>query len=109
VIILDSIEEHASLLLDRLRDADIDAWAFQTIQRLVEFMGTQPINLAVLVLHSSAWWKDELRLFCNSIRYRQQRPDPEILCILSWPPKDLEEEAMNRVSGDALRADVRHE
>lgn len=83
--------------------------AFESMQTVLKFLDTRHVHLAVLVLHSRTWWKDELRLFCNSIRYLQQKPEPEILCILNWSPKNAEEAAMDQLSGDALRADVRHE
>lgn len=108
-VILDASADRAKSLADALHVEGIASTAFQTKQKLFEFVEGRQVNLAVLVLRSKAWWKDELRLFCNSIRYLQEEPEPEILCILNWPPKDLEEESMNRVSGDALRVHVRHE
>ena len=109
VAILDALTEHAASFVDALLPAEITVTVFQTKQGFLEFVKEQQVDLGILVLHSKAWWKDELRLFCNSIRYLQENPEPEILCILNWPAKDSEEEAMDRISGDALRTDVRHE
>lgn len=109
VLLLDTSTEHTASIIDALHVSGISATAFQSKQKLLEFAKRQRVNLAVLSLHSSAWWQDELRLFCNSIRHLQKNPEPEILCILNWPPTNAEEEAMNRISGDALRVDVRHD
>jgi len=109
VAILDASIEHAASFVDALRAVEISVSVFQTKQGFLEFVKEQEVDLGILVINLKAWWKDELRLFCNSIRYLRENPEPEILCILNWPPKDSEEEAMDRISGDMLRADVRHE
>jgi len=109
VAILDASTEPAASFVDALCAAEISVTVFRTKQDFLEFVREQEVDLGILVLHSKAWWRDELRLFCNSIRYLRENSGPEILCILNWPPKDSEEEAMDRISGDMLRADVRHE
>jgi DNA-binding response OmpR family regulator len=102
VLILDASEEHAASLLDALQDAGIKATAFQAKQKFLEHVARQSINLAILVLHSKSWWKDELRLFCNSIRYLQETP--ELVCVLTWPP----EGPQDRLYGEALGVGVLH-
>lgn len=109
IAIVDASLENAAPLVDAFNREQVAIFAFQTKKTLLEFVLKQQVDLGILVLHSKAWWKDELRLFCNSMRYFQENSEPEILCILNWPPESGEEEAMDRVCGYALRADVRHE
>ena len=102
VAILDSDSAHAAALVDALQEAGIDAMAFQDKQKFLEYVARQPINFAILVLQSKSWWKDELRLFCNSVRYLKETP--ELICVLRWPP----ESPMDRLYGEALGVAVIH-
>jgi hypothetical protein len=109
IVILDASVTHAASLVEAMHLDEPEAIVFQTKQKLLEFVEKRQVYLGILVLHSKAWWKQELRLFCNAIRHRQENPELKIRCILTWPPKDREEEDMDRISGAALRTDVRHE
>jgi hypothetical protein len=102
VLILDASEEHGVSLVNALQEAEIEATAFQAKQKFLEYVARQPANLAILVLHSKSWWKDELRLFCNSIRYLKETP--ELICVLRWPP----EGPLDRLYGEALGVGVLH-
>jgi hypothetical protein len=101
-VILDSDSAHADALVDALQEAEIDAMAFQDKQKFLEYLARQPVNVAILVLHSKSWWKDELRLFANSIHYLKETP--ELICVLGWPP----EGPLDRLYGEALGVAVLH-
>lgn len=102
IAMLDSSADHAELLLDGVRAVGVSATAFQTKQDLLRFLGRQDVDLAVVVFHSKSWWRDELRLFCNSVRHFQE--NAEIICILTWP----EECPLDRLYGDTLNVSVLH-
>jgi hypothetical protein len=95
--------EHAASLVDALQARGIAVTAFQSKEGVLKLVAKRPIELAIQVLHSKSWWRDELRLFCNSIRYLQERA--EIICILRWP----EECPLDRLYGDTLGVVVLHE
>jgi hypothetical protein len=73
-VILDFDPADGYALVDALKDAKIEATAFQAKPKFLEYVARQPVNFAILVLHSKSWWKDEARLFCNSIRYLKETP-----------------------------------
>lgn len=103
VLILDASPEHAAPLVDALHAKGIDTAAFQSKKEAFESVSRRPIELAIHVIQSKSWWRDELRLFCNSIRYLQE--NVEIVCILRWP----EECSLDRLYGDTLNVTVLHE
>jgi hypothetical protein len=100
--ILDADPAHADALVDALKEIEIEATAFQAKQKFLEYIARQPINFAILVLHSKSWWKDELRIFCNSVHYLQETP--EHVCFLRWPP----EGPLDRLYGKELGVRVVH-
>ena len=102
VLILDASVEHAASLVDALQEAGIEATAFQDKHKFLEHVAREPVSLAVLVLHSKSWWKDELRTFCYSVRYLKETP--EVICVLRWPP----EGPLDRLYGEALGVGVLH-
>jgi hypothetical protein len=102
VLIFDPSAEHAGTIMTELQSANVTAIAFQTKQQVFEFVGVRQIDMAVIVIYSKAWWRDELRLFCNSIRYLQKTA--EIICVLNWP----EECSLDRIYGDTLDVTVLH-
>jgi PleD family two-component response regulator len=102
VLILDASEEHAASLVDALQEAGIEATAFQDKHKFLEHVAREPVSLAVLVLHSKSWWKDELRTFCYSVRYLKETT--EIICVLKWRSKGPQD----RIDGEALGVGVLH-
>jgi len=103
VLILDASPEYAASLVYALHAKGVDATAFQSKQDALEFVSRRRIELAIQVLQPKSWWRDELRLFCNSIRYLHE--NVEIVCILRWP----EECSLDRLYGDTLNVMVLHE
>lgn len=103
VLILDALSKHAASFVDALQAKGIAAIAFKSKQEAYEFVARRSVELAIYVLHSKSWWRDELRLFCNSIRHAQE--NVEIICILTWQ----EECPLDRLYGDTLNVTVLHE
>jgi hypothetical protein len=103
VLILDASPNYAASLVYALHAKGIAATAFQSQQDALEFVSRRRIELAIQVLQSKSWRRDELRLFCSSIRYLHE--NVEIVCILRWP----EECSHDRLYGDTLNVTVLHE
>jgi len=103
VAILDASVEHGASIAEALHAEGISVSAFQTKQDFLRFLEVQKIDLAMIVIHSKSWWRDELRLFCDSIRYRQHASN--IICVLTWPPAC----PLDRLFGDTLGVVVFHE
>lgn len=103
VLLFDPSRKHAASIVEAVQAIGISATAFQSREDFLQALDKQKIDLAVIALDSKSWWRDELRLLCNSIRYVQEKPD--IICFLRWPPTN----PLDKLYGDTLGVEVLHE
>jgi CheY-like chemotaxis protein len=103
VLIIDSDLIHAADLKEALEATECHVSVHSDQRTAIEALKTQRVNTVVVVPRSQAWWRSDLRLFCNAMFGSGRMP--EVLCLLRWPSKGPDD----RLYGEQLSVKVLHE
>jgi hypothetical protein len=103
VLLLDGDAIHSKILAEALEASGLFVILSHTRQSSLELLKQEHFDFAIVVFRSRAWWKEELRCFCDSIWSRDRTT--QVVCVLRWIPDGPDD----RLFGDTLNVGVLHE
>lgn len=103
ILIVDADTTHAAALTEALISVNFLVEACRNYRTAINGLQKQGADIVVVVPGSSSWWRNDLKSFCDAIRYFDRQP--QIVCVLRWPPHGPND----RLFGEELNVEVIHE